>query len=213
MTATTTPPRTHRRHPPASARERVRGAGAALLLLALLAVVPLLLATFIGNPLPQQFPNVSDLHRSLVQPLSDNAVVRVLAVIAWSAWAHLLVAVVRELRAQLRGLPSPRRLPVLGFNQQLAHQLVATALLLIPAAASMHATPVAALTRAAGDPYPSGPARPVAAVALAADTARHPHDAEPAANAKRDGPTLVTGVAPQHASARPHKVYVVHPRH
>ena len=214
MTATTTPPRTHRRTPAASARERTRAAAAALLLLSLLAGVPLLLATFIGNPLPHQFPNVGVLHRSLVQPLSDNAVVRVLAVVAWVAWAHLAVAVVRELRAQLRGLPSPRRLPALAFNQHLAHQLVATALLLIPAAASMHTAPVAALTRAAGDPYPTGQARPVAAVAFAADSAGHPHiDGQTAAATNCEAPALVSHMASQHASTRPHKVYVVQPPH
>src|SRR4051794_36501515 len=117
-----------RPHPSAGGGERLRAAGAAVVLLALLVAVPLLLVVFIGNPLPQHVPTGHQIHQTLTRPLSDNAVIRVIAVVAWLAWATLLVNVRREAVAQLRGLPAPRRLPVVGFNQALAHQLVATAL-------------------------------------------------------------------------------------
>jgi hypothetical protein len=215
MTTATTR-RARNTHPHrAPAGQHARAAAATVALLALLIGFPLLLATLIGNPLPQHVPSGAQLHRSLVRPLADSTVVRILAVVAWLAWAQLFLNVVRELLAQLRGLPAPRRLPVLGFNQAFAHQLVATALLLIPATASLHATPVSALTRAAGEPYPSGPAHTGVSVTLAVDTAPA-HEPVDRTVLRQEGatPTATPHVPSQlAASSAPHKMYVVQPPH
>lgn len=194
-------------------RQWARGAAAALVLVALLVGAPLALALLIGDPLPQHLPSGGQVHRGLIEPLADSQVVKILALVAWLAWAHLLVSVVRELLAQLRGLPSPRRLPVLGFNQAFAHRLVATALLLIPAAGSLHATPVSALTRATGAP-PAGSVAAVAALTPSAATMPAPKVAAAAAangHAVLPMPTLLTAAPHQERPA--HKVYVVEPPH
>ena len=189
---------------------RIRATGAALLLLVLAAGVPVLLVTVIGDPLPAHMLTGAQLRRAFTAPLSDNAVVHVLAIVAWLAWVNLLVNVARELSAQLRGLPAPRRLPVLGVSQGVARQLVATALLLLPAAANMQTTPVAALTRATADPYPSAPARPAVTMSLAVEEVPAQHD--PAAVEDAMSPAATT-VAPPPAQHRAHKVYVVQPPH
>src|SRR3954451_17205377 len=109
MTTTPSPPRA-RSADPRRAGQRTRAAGALLVLLLLLVGLPTLLAAVIGNPLPQHVPSGLELHRALTSPLSDNTVVRILATVAWLAWAHLLFSVIREFAAQLRGRPGPRRL-------------------------------------------------------------------------------------------------------
>jgi DNA-binding SARP family transcriptional activator len=199
----------------APAAHHARAAAATLALLALLIGLPVLLVAVIGNPLPHHLPSGAQLHRSLVRPLADSTVVRILAVVAWLAWAHLLVNVARELWAQLRGLPAPRRFPVLGFNQAFAHQLVATALLLIPATASLHTTPVSALTRAAGEPYPTGPAHTAVSMTLAVDTAPGYEPVDRAVSRQESAtPTATPHVPPQPAEpSAPHKMYVVQPPH
>ena len=209
-TTTTTPRRAEDRMRAVPARTRLRGAGAVVVLLALLVGVPVLLAAVIGNPLPQQVPTAHALQRLLARPLSDNAVVRILAMLAWLAWASLGVNVAREAWSQLHGLPSPRRLPLLSLQQGFAHHLVATALLLLPAAANLHAAPMSSLTRAVGEPYPAG--RPVAAMTLTVDS---PLDQPKAERILRETPEAAIAHMPAQPATpqRPHKVYVVAPPH
>jgi DNA-binding SARP family transcriptional activator len=194
---------------------RLRAAGASFALLVLLVGVPLLLAAVVGDPLPAHPPTGTQLRHALSSPLSDNAVVHVLAVVAWLAWAHLLVNVARELFAQLRGMPAARRLPLLGASHGLAHQLVATALLLVPAAANLHAMPVAALTRAAGDHVVAAANRPVATATVTADVpgARIGDVAAPGTEDVASSPTATAAAAPVPVRRPAHKVYVVQPPH
>jgi len=207
MTLTTSRPV---RRPPAAntaARPRVRALGAIITLLALTVGVPAALAVVVGDPLPHHLPSAAQLRHDLTSPLADNAIVHVLAVAAWIAWGLLVIGIAREAWTQLRGLPSPRRLPLLGINPAFVHHLVATALLLVPTAASAHAAPVAALTRAPlAQPYP----------AVATDFVAATPRAE-AANIN----TVVTSTVPAQpgpatggaspTTTRPHKVYVVEP--
>ncbi len=199
----------------AAAGVRLRAAAAAFALLVLLVGVPLLLATVIGDPLPAHAPTGGQLRHALSSPLTDNAVVHVLAVVAWLAWAHLLVNVARELLAQLRGRPAARRLPLLGASHGLAHQLVATALLLVPAAANLQAMPVAALTRAASDHAVAAAIRPAATATLIADEwgARVGGGAVPGADCVASPPTVTPVGAPAPAQRPAHKMYVVQPPH
>ena len=194
---------------PLTWRQRLHALTAAAALLALVAGVPLLLAAAVGNPLPNHLPTLTGAHEALTRPLSDTAVVRVLAGCAWLAWAHLLVSVLVETVTQLRGLPAPRRLPLLGVNQALAHRLVATALLVVPAAASTTA-PVAALTRAPGVPYPAS--APAAVAVTAAQVASSSPDVGTANDAACTVASTPVAAAPAAARAA-HKVYVVQPPH
>ncbi|WP_380175385.1 LysM peptidoglycan-binding domain-containing protein [Kineococcus sp. DHX-1] len=160
--------------------ELLRGTAAGTVLLAVLAGVPWLLVTVVGNPLPTTAP-----HRGwLDAELSTSALLDVLAVVLWLLWLHFAVCVVAELHAWATGAPTPR--PALGGPAQLlARRLVAAALLVtaggIPLAAPALATPAPAavgVATAAPDPgwgggHEAGAARPTAG-APAADEAPDP---------------------------------------
>lgn len=102
-------------------------------LTALLAVVigpPLLLVTFIGNPWPAEGVSLS-------APLTDSALIGLLAVIVWVLWAQLVGCIVVEAVAALSG--DRVQLPAgfaLGIQQQLARRLVtAVVVAVVPAGA------------------------------------------------------------------------------
>ena len=125
-------------------------------LLVLVAGTPTFLVAFIGNPWPAEGV-------SLGAPLTDNAVIGIFAVAAWLLWAQLVVCVVietvntvndRHTEVQVAG--------VFGFQQQLAHALIASiaVAVVVPAstyvasdanAASAQPTPAAPEDNAAGD--------------------------------------------------------------
>jgi DNA-binding SARP family transcriptional activator len=207
MTITTSRPTRRPAATDSITRPRLRALGAIITLLALTVGVPAALAVIVGDPLPHHFPGASQLRHDLTSPLADNTIVDVLAVVAWIAWALLVIGIAREGWTQMRGLPSPRRLPLLGINPAFVHHLVATALLLIPTAASAHAAPVAALTRATlAQPYPGA-----AAEAIASAPRTESPTVEAAVNSAvptQPGPAT-NGAAP--ITTRPHKVYVVQP--
>ena len=104
--------------------------------------VPLLLARLVGWPLPHHVPQVSEIadalgRRRVPEP---TTVWKILSVVVWLAWAQVLVSVVTELAAVVRG-GIARPLPGL----RLAHGLVAP------------------LVTAVALAWPGGPARPAAA--------------------------------------------------
>lgn len=205
MTLTTSRPAPPRQA--ASTGPRLRALAAAITLLALMAGVPAALSVVIGDPLPHHLPSAVQLRHDLTSPLADDAIIHVLAFVAWLAWTLLVVAVAREAWAQLRGLPSPRRLPVVGVNPAFVHHLVASALLLIPTAASAHAAPVAALTRAPlAQPYPTVATETVASTSQPKTPAARPVVTRAIPNQPRPAPTEVTP-----AVSQPRKVYVVQP--
>jgi DNA-binding SARP family transcriptional activator len=201
----------HRALPP-PAPDRVRAAAAALTLVVLLVGAPVLLAVWVGNPLPDHLPTGAQLRHALTSPLADRTVVNILAAVAWLAWLHLLASVVIELFVQLRGLPRPRQLPVLGVNQQLAQRLVAAALVLLPSAPTFaHATTLAGLTRA---PAAVQPTDHVTVVRMS--PASLSAGAQPRANATtaiHSPGNLSPTRDPSKPGTKPHKVYVVQPPH
>lgn len=67
---------------------------AALVLLALVAGVPLLLVATVGNPVPDSW--------SWNSPLTNDAILGVLACVSWIFWAQLAICVVVELIAEIR---------------------------------------------------------------------------------------------------------------
>jgi LysM repeat protein len=133
----------------------VRALGAAVVLLALVAGVPLLLAGTIGNP-------VTGVQALLAGQVTSQAVIAMLASIAWLAWAQFAVATLVELVSGLRRTPVPRQIPgVFAGQQQLARALVTAALLLAPTLVSA-AGPLVQAASATPITTVAAPAAPVA---------------------------------------------------
>jgi nucleoid-associated protein YgaU len=115
-------------------RRTIRALAAGLMLAALLLGVPVLLAATVGNPLA----GLPDL---LAGDITDAVVIDVLAVVALLAWVQFAIAVAAEVVAAMRQAPMPRVPGVFAGQQQLAHALVAAALLTTPAMSAMTTTP------------------------------------------------------------------------
>jgi len=92
--------------------------------LALVVGVPLLLASWVGWPLPSGLPSVDALEQAAQSGVRDEVLVNTLAVIAWLAWAQIALALAVEVIALVRGRESIR-LPVLPGVQVTAGRLVA----------------------------------------------------------------------------------------
>lgn len=178
------------------AGELLRGTAAGALLLAVLAGVPWLLLTVVGNPLPTSAPDRGWLDAEL----STTALLDVLAVVLWVLWLHFAVCVVAELRAWVSGAPQSR--PALGGpTQVLARRLVAAVLLVtaggIPLGAPALATPAPAAvgaTTAAPDPgwsagHEIGAARPSAGTPTVDEAPDPAWTAPPTPGADRDTDT------------------------
>jgi nucleoid-associated protein YgaU len=82
-----------------------------------IAVPPYLLVRFIGNPYPREGID-------LTAPLTDNAVLGVLAVIVWVLWAQFTVSLVVELYAAAMDRAVDVPLPVFAFQADFARVLV-----------------------------------------------------------------------------------------
>jgi len=123
----------------------------AVLALAVLTVgVPAALVVAFGLPIPHKLPSSS----VLTQQLDVMSVLRVVAVVVWLAWLQLVWCVIVEIRAAVRNVGVPDRVPLAGPSQSLAHRLVMSALLLFSATAALspaftHAAPHSAAPRAA----------------------------------------------------------------
>ena len=108
------------------------GLGGTTLTLLLLVGPPWLLTTFVGSPVPSSWPDLDLLRTVATVGVTDTFVITTLAVIVWSAWIQLAIAIVAEAFAAFRRRPSVR-LPLLPGAQPLAARLVAATLLLITA--------------------------------------------------------------------------------
>lgn len=141
---------------------------------ALLGGVPFGLARFIGWPLPRH-PTWHGLQQFLVSPLTDDAIIKGLACVAWLLWALFALSVLIEVAAAIRGQPAPR-LPVIAPVQAFAAALVgATVLAALPAPQSGPQTftlehALAAHTVATAPPRPGQPGPSPPAGTTPADT-------------------------------------------
>jgi DNA-binding SARP family transcriptional activator len=141
-------------HTAARRASTVRRGLAALVALALLVIgPPAALLTFVGNPVPK--------YATIGGRLTDEAVIGLLAAVVWLAWAQLMLAILVEAAAAIRGAPLPRRIPLSGVQQDLARRLVlAVAFLLAGSAAMSAASAAAGPAVAAVAPSVPGPAIP-----------------------------------------------------
>ena len=133
---------------------RLRALAALLLLAALIAGVPLVLATTIGNPLDSwDAVKAGD--------VSSQVVIDLLAAVVWLCWAQFAAATVLEGWSTARHITLPEHVPlVYGGGRALARTLIVTAFMLGPVlgatitapaahAAPPHATPPPHLAAAA----------------------------------------------------------------
>jgi hypothetical protein len=105
------------------ASEIARGTGAVVLLTAIVVGPPLLLARLIGWPLPSSV-NLGDIQDALGgATISDEVLLKALAVACWLAWAYTLTCVVAESLAWRRGRVA-RAIPLGGFVQPILGRLV-----------------------------------------------------------------------------------------
>lgn len=107
-----------------------QGLLALLATLGTMALPPVALVRFVGNPLPGQLPDWGQVTGSLGRTgISDNTVIKVLALLAWLIWAQLAVAFATEVVAVARRRPS-LSLPLFPGVQPVAGRLVAAVMLL-----------------------------------------------------------------------------------
>src|ERR1700761_533649 len=107
------------------------GLAAVILLAALTVGVPVGLVLFLG--LPRSAPSMS----VLTGQLDVMTIIKILSVIVWLAWLQLVWCVLVEIRAAVRNVGVPSRVPLSGGTQSVAHRLVTAALLLFSAAAAL----------------------------------------------------------------------------
>jgi hypothetical protein len=150
----------------------------AIVALAALTVgVPIALVGIIGLPWPHATPGLSVLTHQLDIP----SILRVLSIVIWLAWLQLVWCVIVEIRAAVRNVGVPSRVPLAGTTQSAAHRLVTAALLLFTAGSALspaliHAGPaqpshtissVAPGARNGSEPGQTTPPQPVRAPSVA----------------------------------------------
>ena len=184
---------------PAPPRRRSGGdaaAGiAAILALTVLTVgVPIALITVLGLPIPHSKPTLG----LLTHQLSILSIVRILSVIVWLAWLQLVFCVFAEVRAAIRNVGVPARVPLSGGTQAVVHRLVTAALLVVSATSALSP----AFARGGPPPRPAHTISAIADSGTQAEAAAAGHEAVAARAAEAAG----TAHGPQ-----VEKIYVVKP--
>jgi nucleoid-associated protein YgaU/DNA-binding SARP family transcriptional activator len=110
--------------------ELARGLGALLFLAALLIGVPVGLVAFVGWPLPDTLPTLTELAERSRTGVPDEVIVNTLAVLGWLAWAQLAAVVLLEAVALLRNVRAPSLPGIPGIQVGVARLLATAALLL-----------------------------------------------------------------------------------
>jgi hypothetical protein len=105
---------------------------AVLALAALTVGVPLGLVLAFGLPVPRTL-SLS----ALTTQLDLKSILDILAVVVWLAWLQLVWCVIVEIRAAVRNVGVPGRVPLAGGTQSIARRLVTAALLLFSATAAL----------------------------------------------------------------------------
>jgi hypothetical protein len=165
------------------------GVLAVLALAALTLGVPAGLVLAFGLPVPHTL-SLS----VLTSQLGLAAILKILAIIVWLAWIQLVWCVLVEVRAAVRNVGVPSRVPLAGATQPVARRLVTAALLLFSATAAL--SPAFAHGAAA--------ARPAHTVSVQA-----PLSGQPGPVASR--PAARTAAASHPAPSGDEKIYVVKP--
>jgi hypothetical protein len=165
------------------------GIAAVVALTALTIGVPVALISVFGVPIPHHFST-----DFLTHQLDFMSVMRTLAVVIWILWIQLVWCVLVEIRAAVRNVGVPGRVPLAGATQSAAHRLVTAALLLFSATAAL----APALSHVGAS------ARPVHSVTAHANPGA-------VTNAPQELAGPQTAHMPVHASPTEEKIYVVNP--
>lgn len=179
---------------PARVQRRTAG-DVALGLVAILGLAALTLGVPAGLVITLGLPFPHSLSLSvLTSQLDLMTILKILSLVVWVAWIQLVWCVVVEIRAAVRNVGVPDRVPMAGGTQALAHRLVTATLLLFSATAALSP----AFTHASA--APPRPAHSISAQAsqAGAQATAVTHAATPA-------------VTHQQAPSGEEKIYVVKP--
>ncbi|MBV9379192.1 MAG: hypothetical protein JO242_00790, partial [Streptosporangiaceae bacterium] len=177
--------------PRRTAGDIILGILAIITLTALTIGVPIALVTVLGVPIPHKMPSTG----AFTHQLDVMSILKILSVVVWLAWLQLVWCVIVEIRAAVRNVGVPGRVPLAGATQSAAHRLVTAALLLFAATAALspafsHGGPPRAAHSISAQPQGAGGGQYVA-------SAGQPQQAVMPATA--------------HASPTAQKIYVVRP--
>jgi DNA-binding SARP family transcriptional activator len=101
-----------------------RALGALALLAVLVVGIPWALVRYIGAPVPHQIPSWQQIHDTLThQGITDDFLLKLLAIVVWIAWALLVTSIITEAIGMLRG-KTTRALPLTTLLQPFARWLV-----------------------------------------------------------------------------------------
>ena len=154
-------------------KKLARGIAALLILALLLIGAPVALLAWVGNPWP-----VGGLDE--IQLLTSRAVVGLIAVVAWAAWAQMSACILIETVAAIRGIDASRITFAIAGQQHLARILVTSVAALGLGASTARARPRRTRSRPHPDRHGAHPVRP-------------PHPTNPGARASRVAATGPTG--------------------
>jgi len=105
--------------------------------------IPAGLVRFVGWPLPEAWPTLDELRQFAQVGVSDQTIIKALALVVWIAWAQVAAAIVAEAAGLVRGRTAAR-LRVLPGLQPFAARLVAAIALVAAASASPRTAAMAA---------------------------------------------------------------------
>src|ERR687896_504293 len=112
-----------------SAGDVLFGVAALVALAALVAGVPYALYSRFGSPIPDRLPDLD----AFTQRIGPSSVITILVFLVWLAWLQLVLCVIVEVYAGIRGIGVPARVPLAGGTQSLVHRLVGAGLPLFTA--------------------------------------------------------------------------------
>ena len=121
----------------------IRGLAALLISLLFGFGVPTGLVAYVRWPLPTSLPTVDQIQLAIRSGIDPLLLINALAVVVWVVWAQLVVALIAESAAALRGRTAPR-LPVLPGLQPAVAQIVAAITLAAATLGPLRAIPAAA---------------------------------------------------------------------
>lgn len=123
----------------------VRGLLAAVVLLALVAGLPWALVRFVGWPLPDHVPSWDEIQAVLLNPMTAQFLLNVLACLCWIVWFFFVLDVVRCSVDAARGITWPNVRPP-GPLQGLAAALIGTVVLMLLTNRTPYTPPQTSLT-------------------------------------------------------------------
>jgi DNA-binding SARP family transcriptional activator len=123
----------------------VRGLLAIAALLALVAGLPWSLGHFVGRPLPDHVPTWDEIEATLLNPMSAQFLLKILAVLCWIVWFFFVLDVLRCTIDAARGITWQKVRPP-GPLHGLAAALISTIVLTLLGSRTPYPTPTPALT-------------------------------------------------------------------